>query len=393
MTAVNLAIQKTTPRTLLDASTPQEIILSRYVLAGVIIAQIVSIVAFLIYLKRIALAYGAAYGNEPTTMSGMIQLYDTMTKFWQSIFTDLAVPIPMAYRILNPLCAGAEYVVLYVLANNYAVKRKIGLLELGVLILMCIRIVMNGSRSPLFRAFTFVLVLLYILSYRQGKIKVGDLRLLGKVSIIVLIFAIVMLFMLVVMGRNSKFTDLADHLFVYLGAPIVNLDTFLQGNEIRFFGGLDERAPNGAQTFRALYLYVGKWLGVTDFQNIKSISVFAFSSNGLEIGNVYTMFYKIIYDFGYFGIIPLTMIMGLYYCIANKKVMRGSMPNRTIDFRLLIYSYLFNDVVMSAFSNRFYETVFDPVFIKLFIAAWLFDFLFLEHGLSKIKKRVKPIND
>lgn len=58
-------------------------------------------------------------------------------------------------------------------------------------------------------------------------------------------------------------------------------------------------------------------------------------------------------------------------------------PNvkRIIDFGLLVYAYLFNDLVMSPFSNRFYETVFDAVFVKFIIMAWLIDFFIVENKL------------
>ena len=91
-----------------------------------------------------------------------------------------------------------------------------------------------------------------------------------------------------------------------------------------------------------------------------------------EIGNVYTMFYKIIYDFGFLGVVPFTLIMGIYYCETYRKI-KSEKSDKIVDIRLLIYAYLFNDIVMSSFSNRFYETVFAPPFIKFIIVVILLD--------------------
>ena len=55
-----------------------------------------------------------------------------------------------------------------------------------------------------------------------------------------------------------------------------------------------------------------------------------------------------------------------YIDVSTKKVFDG------MSFKLFLYSYLFNDLIMLVFSNRFYETVFDPGAIKLMIFAFLF---------------------
>ena len=75
------------------------------------------------------------------------------------------------------------------------------------------------------------------------------------------------------------------------------------------------------------------------------------------------MFYKLLYDFGYLGFIPLVIFMDVYYCATYNKVMIRANKMK-FDFRLFIYAYLFNDLIMSAFSNRFYDTVFHGNFIK-----------------------------
>lgn len=362
----------------------KEIRIPKVYFGVLLVFQMVSIIFFYIYLKRLASAYGASYGTAPSSLSGMIKLYDTMTKFWSSIYNELAVPIPMLYRISNPICAGAEYIVLYGMVNNFLIKKsKITICEILVLFLMCVRIVMNGSRSPLLRVFTFIFLLLYVFNYRRGRIRKGNMKFLRRLIIATAGFGVAMFLVLIIMGRTTNFTGISDQLFVYLGAPIVNLDTFLENNAIKIWGPMNRETLFGEQTFKGLYAYIGKLLKSSELRSISSISSFAFSNNGREIGNVYTMFYKLAYDFGYLGIFPITFVMGLYYCGTYRKIMKQwPRRKRIIDFRLLIYAYLFNDVIMSAFSNRFYETVFDAPFIKFVIMAWLIDYFLIENRKS-----------
>lgn len=121
-------------------------------------------------------AYSAISGESYAGLGAKIKLYDTMTKFWTDTYAQLAVPIPFVYRVTNPLCCAAEYLLLYIAVYNFTVNKKINPLHVCSVFLMVVRIVMNGSRSPILRIVTFVVCLLYIFYMRQGR----QYRLNGK---------------------------------------------------------------------------------------------------------------------------------------------------------------------------------------------------------------------
>ncbi len=362
----------------------KEIEVPKVYLFILLLMQTVSIVYFCKYLGNLS----AAYGLKDASLSESIELYDTLTKFWRETYDKLVVPIPMAYRITNPICGAAEYIVIYIMVNNFVVNRKINLIGMMILGLMCIRIIMNGSRSPMLRIFTFAFLLFYVLSLRNGKIRKGNAGFLLKLLIATIGFIVFMFVVLILMGRTSKFTGVVDHLFVYFGAPVLNLDTFIEAHNVKLLGSLSKGTLLGEQTFKGLYQYMYKLFKIKSFSGIESIDLFTFSSNKREIGNVYTMFYKIIYDFGFLGVVPITFIMAIYYCETYRKIKSEPSAHKIIDFRLFIYAYLFNDVVMSAFSNRFYETVFDAVFLKFLIVAWVLDYFLVENKILGFKRRL-----
>lgn len=346
---------------------------SNVLVVGLIALQVITCIFFVIYLYRIADSYGA----NDRSLSGVINLYDTMTKFWTNTFNELNVPIPMIYRIGNPISSAGAYLLIYIAVNNYIAKKTINPLHIISIILLCVLIVLNGSRSPLLRVFTMIIVLLYILRCRKKGERRETPQFFLKVVAVVFLFVILMVIVLSFMGRSEKTGELGKYLFIYTGAPMVNLDQFIHRNTIKIFGGQSEMF--GAYTFQALYAYVGKLFGVSQFI-YPSISTFAFSNNGIEIGNVYTLFYKFIYDFGFFGVIPLTLIMAIFYLFNYRKCMIGTRRS-LLDFRLFIYAYLFNDLLMSPFSCRFYETILDAPFIKLFIISWLLKVVFINKCL------------
>ncbi len=350
-----------------------------YILIGL---QLGTVYFFVQYLHAIS----NAWGSGGSSLTEMISLYDTMTKFWTATFTKLNVSIPMFYRIFSPITSAAAYIVLYVAVNNFAVCKKIKKSHIIVILLLCILILLNGSRSPILRVVTMIISLLYVFYYKVHKRKNKGIKAFVKLVSLMLIVAGLMILALFMMGRAANLDNILGYVFTYLGAPIVNLDTFLNKSDIGAINGLSTLF--GEHTFRGAYNYIGKIFDIESFTNISDINVFTFSTNGIEIGNVYTTFYPFIYDFGYIGILPLLSIPAVYYCFTYNKVLRMSERN-VFNYKLFIFSYLFNDLVMLPFSNRFYETVLDAAFLKFLILSWVLVDLLFEHSVVLGKTRIR----
>ena len=122
---------------------------------------------------------------------------------------------------------------------------------------------------------------------------------------------------------------------------------------------------------------------------VEKIGGFVFSNNGIEIGNVYTTYNVFAYDFGYFGVFPLIFVVALYYTSTYKKILCDTKSVKSIDFNLFIYAYLFNDLIMLPFSNRFYSTILDAPFIKTIILAWIMKCILFDKKIVLGKYRLK----
>ena len=350
-----------------------EIKISFFLEWGTIILQLLAIMFFIKYLKNISFAYD----GQSRSLTELISLYDVMTKFWTDLFNDLHVPVPTIYRIANPLVSAVAYIIIYIAVNNFIAIKKIKISHVMIIGLQCVLIILNGSRSPLFRILTMVFILAYMMQYRRGKIKKGNIKLLLKLIMLVIGAAIFFLILLNLMGRTGKGEEkIAHYLFVYIGAPIVNLDNFIV-NKLPTVSTV----LVGEQTFRKLYNYVGKILKISSFQ-YGGVNPFVFSANGIEIGNVFTTYYYYIYDFGFVGVIPLTIVVACYYVVTYSRLLSAKREKKMINLNLLFYAYLFNDLVMQFFSSRFYETILDAPFIKLLIVVIFVDILLVEHKIS-----------
>lgn len=348
-----------------------------------IVLQIVTQFFFIKYLKAIAAAWGSGGGS----LGEMINLYDTMTKFWVAIFLNLNVQIPIVYRILNPITNAAAWIILYIAVNNFMFNKKVKFSHVIVIFLLCTSILLNGSRSPLLRVITFVVIIIYILNYKKYRNRKGNFKFFFKLLFIMLLVSGLMIALLSLMGRSGKMTNVWTYIFTYTGAPIVNLDNFLQNNSIKILGG--HTALMGEHTFYKAYAYLAKLLKLSFTDKIQNIDGFAFSNNGIEIGNVYTTYNVFAYDFGYLGIFPLIFIVAIYYTQTYKKILRNTYFTKTIDLKLFIYAYLFNDLIMLPFSNRFYDTILDAPFIKLIIIVWIMKSLLFNKKVVLKKRKIK----
>ncbi|MGN0379020.1 MAG: O-antigen polymerase [Butyrivibrio sp.] len=381
-------VRKTSAACRVSEAAPEVIKVPVWLVAVLIFLQLASIWFFIKYLRAIRDAWqingmeaesitGSA--SEPS-LSSLINLYDTMTKFWPETFRKLSVPIPLAYRILNPVCSAAAYMLIYVEANNFVAAHRLNFLHIVSIVLMCVLIVLNGSRTPLLRVIVMASVLLYILNCRKYPASKGSMKTLIKIAVLFAGAAVMMIVVLQIMGRSEKVGALSRYFFIYVGAPLVNFDSFIAGNDIGLFRGcagvFETPRLFGAQTFRAGYNYIGKLFDI-DGLRYTGISHFAFSSNGIEIGNVYTALYYPVYDFGYAGIIMMIPITALYYTVTYKKCMERP-GSKVIDFRLYIYAYLYNDLVMQAFSSSFFSTVLDAPFLKLLLVSYIYDRVIFE---------------
>ena len=359
------------------------IYVSNYFVYALIAIQIVTDIFFVKYLKAISAAWGSGGGS----LSEMINLYDTMTKFWTTTFDKLNVPVPMAYRIGNPIATAGSWIILYIMVNNFMINKKIKLSHIVVILLMCISIQLNGSRSPLLRVITFVVIMIYMLNYKKFRYRKGSFKFFLRLIFVVLGVSVLMIAVLSLIGRLGSMPNVWRYIFIYTGAPIVNLDNFLTSQPIKIIGG--NTVFFGEHTFYNGYAYLAKILKFSFADKVKKIGGFVFSDNGIEIGNVYTTYNVFAYDFGYLGVFPLIFIVALYYTVTYKKILRDTKSTKTIDFKFFIYAYIFNDLIMLPFSNRFYSTILDAPFIKTIVVAWIMKCILFDKKATIGKYRLK----
>ena len=343
-----------------------------------VIVEVIALFLMYKYVNDFASVYGVG-----GSFSEKLSFYDTITKF----NSEYKLRMPWYVSIANLIGRSCCYIALYVIVRNYVSLKRMNIKLLVAVIVYFISSLMGG-RTEAFRIVTAAIFLWYYFYKRKNGWRKGSIKIAIRMVVIIILIVVGFSLLRGVLGRTTY--DPVKVVFGYIGAPLKNLDTFLS-NPKKSISGIW-----GAMTFTKFINWLGikfhiqPWIYVSDqpFLYFKEF----------RMGNVYTTYYNFYYDFGFWGCIVLISIIAVYYCYAYRKLKAKTNKKKVVDFQLIIYAYLFKDLIMLPFSSRFYETIVNINFIRIMIIlgalTWLINNLSIKSGkiyinLQKLKRRRK----
>ncbi len=296
------------------------------------------------------LQFGQAYGAGDFLES--MVLFKMMTTLHA---TDDMLVTPVWYRnVFIVFSCVVSYISLYIVIRTKVLENKLMLIPLGVVIIYFFQTLMSGGRSESFRIVTAALFLWYVFFKSKYGARYGNQKAIKYIFFILGLMGMFFFSFVVLIGRSAReldWQDLFENVFVYAGAPILNLDYYLT-NPWRQTWGIW-----GELTFKNLINYIGKKFSISNYNYELDLPFLSFQN--FDMGNVYTTYYAFYYDFQILGVIILTLIMALICTYIYSLVQRQNIARSKINVCVLSYSYLVNDIVMSMFSHRVYETIVD----------------------------------
>ena len=274
-----------------------------------------------------------------------------------SLAEGLASLVPGYLRRIRRLCVASGYIWTYVLiyqslnnVNRYSIWLVINIF------FSIINDALFGARTGMVSFAIASVVQFYFLYEAKGnwneKIKVKS-----QIRVIVLAVALIWSFQAIgdLMGRLGT-VDFSEYIAKYLSAKIKNLDTFVRQERY----GTDIYTN---QTFSFLLNYLSGKFGLPDLtRNVYLPYNFV---NGYNLGNVYTTFYPFYYDNGIAGVVIYTALMAFIGEISFlKATFKNKKKYNEINIGIIIYSYMFFTFAFCFFSNKFYEMIFNEVFLE-----------------------------
>lgn len=223
--------------------------------------------------------------------------------------------------------------------------------------------------EPLFRFVTVFLFVYYTFNHSFKMKKKTFVRM----ALIFLVVALSFRSLSGLMGRETdSYSSNTDMLAEYMGGEIKNFDIYMHHMD-----GNPKDKVFGEKTFASLYEDLdSKYVGRNgNFQSVGNYS----------LGNVYTQYYYWFDDWGYVGIIFMSLLIAItsmfFYKRSWLKISQGIMPNPAMFIFVMMVSPLF----MSFFSSKFTEAVIRTSFLKLVIYIFVFNYIFIK--LFKTQQR------
>ena len=318
-----------------------------------------------------------AYPSD--SLSGSIARYNSVVKFTD----DGTDAFPSPWDKLRNLASMAGYLFAFYFAQSVVEKDRAAFgISLAGTVVACVFQVISASRTMAV-GYIFCFVVSYVMLRRHRDGRLPKVR----VKTILMIVAAVSLFLVsfqfvaqTVQGRSTS-SDPLVYISAYIGAEIPNLDCFLQA------GGADTNPVIwGYMTFRNTIRWIGQQFGIVDF--IYQYDLPFNVINGVSTGNVYTTFYAFIYDFGYVGFVLLTALMAIVSQAVYSKSCKFN-SGLASSVWVIIYSIIAYALLLSFFSNKFYENVFVITFVyKLIYLVILYvPILLLSKGELAVAER------
>ncbi len=265
--------------------------------------------------------------------------------------------------------------------NNFIVRKKIDIFILISFLISVISGMMQGSRGlSLYLLVSMVIIFLIQNRFASGKRSLNPKYLISALAIGV-IGAIIFGAIGRGLGRSSATTmNTFEYLSHYLGAPLINLNSFVNHQLIV------------QSTSWGLYTFVAQinWVSSQSIIPYLPFNVV----NGQVTGNVYTMIFPYLIDFGIIGVIICTAIMSLIVNFTYKLIyiktyeLYNNNSNERIPFfwRAAGYSFFSYSIIFGFFSNKFYESITTNI-IKYIIIIFIF-YLISKHFMDRNKSSI-----
>lgn len=263
--------------------------------------------------------------------------------------TNYSIAVNLGLRITRPLA----YIYLFIFLGKTYSKDKQEKLQIRILYLIPVllygyQVLLRGVRITIISLIIGCVFLIYffIQTTNNWKYRVS-LKLLVKIFAGILIVCITFYYAKFFIGKMQESNGVILYVTNYLGGSLQLFDMYLT----------DGKGSGSAETFSAL---------INSFQNqfgaFSKISTLVQREhrrafNGVYIGNVYTGFRNYYNDFGLFGVIILSSLLGFIFSYWYKKLVTCKRWTVNKLFSLLFYASMLYGVIFHFFTDFFYSLI------------------------------------
>ena len=331
-------------------------------------------------------------GGGFTSLSNIMNLYRN-----QSLIDGSGErAVPTVWNQIFKLNTIFGYVFLYLFFNNffYLLENKCLLRKSFIYLIPCITFafgsLLSGGRFELINFCIAGVVMSYIFYISIHKRKLSIKTKFKFLFLIVFVFLLILILFSAsrtLVGRTND-ENIIEYISTYFGGSIKLLDMYAR--EPKMVG------LQGQSTFFGIFKLLSQFGFISNFNESLRSEFRVY--NGIELGNVYTIFRGMFQDFGYFGMIVLMFIFGSIMTIFYNKILRKQFFGK-IKLSVIFYCMISYTIFLAPFSQYFYGNILSFnyfVYLILYLVViYIFNTYFvrrvyyLKNRNVKIRKIVK----
>lgn len=325
----------------------------KYVCVAVIL-MLITTVWYFYYIYSISLIAGNTLG--------IAQMFKYARYAVVNVKYAVSPPPLLAHLMIISECLG--YIFLFIIMFNWISAKKIRLIYM----IPCgLYIVQEGISTERLGFIKFICAIILFFTIISVKKNTQNRRFKIKTIIYILIAIFVVLVGFRALGyitEKSSTRELWSDLSIYIGSAVPALDIYLDTPKVAndFFG---------KETLASVYTILRR-LGLTDIEKYNVALSFVKFPNGSST-NIYTVFRRLIQDYGYLGMYIILFLEGLLYGSWTRKVK----VTPVVGLNTIIYVYMFYPVVLMFIEEKFlvnfatisiiYYLIWFTVIYRLFI--------------------------
>lgn len=317
---------------------------------------------------RIAKRYGVV-----SSISSITSIYRRISSYGVLSVDD---SVNFICKQLYKLVSAISYVNLYIFFNNTIITKKIksNIKFLIPCIIYLMFSLISASRNFIINAISCMIFMYYILYYKI-KFKKKNISFKFVISCFASLFAFCCVFFFTreLVGRSSN-SDPIYYITSYAGGSIPLLDSFLQNPPAK-------SSIWGKETFYSINSFIGRYFNIEKLQYITHHE-FRNAPSGMSMGNVYTVFRRMLYDFGYTGMSFLYSICAIIYTYIYAKI-KYCINLKHVDLRVIFYSYISFGLTMQFYEESFYANIFSTSTLITFFLIYCYRFFLLRIKFGK----------
>lgn len=281
---------------------------------------------------------------------------------------EIQLPQWNSYRLR--FATGMAYLSVLAIWINVMARQYRETMKWGVLVVLYVPfMILTGGRQPFMYLIMYALISFFLVYRKANKNQRSIKKEISLISIAVIVFLICFLGIGLFNGKIGAGTSFLRVLVHYAGTNISAFDVYI--NEMV----IPDTQYIGTTTFAPIYNFLYKYgFNVPHFFQYITL----FTAFGPVTTNVYTAFYRYIYDFGYLGCGMVMLLLGFFYTYMYRHLYLQELKN----WMILVYASIIYPIFLIGREERFFNEI-----LSVWNLSFIIEVLILYNFFEWLSKR------